>query len=81
MKSLSPTMQTALSIIQLSRGKEIRRFPGGTWYVTDPVGVADTFGTQTVHAMVARGVLVWSDWKENSRGRFPVAARVSEEIL
>jgi hypothetical protein len=65
---------TALLAWIRERGGEIVRFPGGFWTV-EPWG-QKTWGTSSVEALVKRGVLEYSEWKENRNGRFPIRARI-----
>ena len=80
-KPLSATMVCALDDIQ-EHGGEIVRYQGGYWSWRDVArrphdGVPEfSYGTNTIHALVTRGELEYSEWKENRRGKFPIAARV-----
>jgi hypothetical protein len=70
-------MQAALKMAH-DHGDELVRIPGGYWtWRGCPFngGVPqESFGTTTIEAIVTRGCLVYSEWKENARGKFPVAA-------
>jgi len=77
--SLSPTMRECADRIRSHCGRIIVRYPGGFWCVKNSSGetVAPTYGTTTVEALVKRGVLEYSEWKENRNGRFPIRARMT----
>ena len=71
--ALSTEMQRCLDRIAAHDGT-ITRYPGGFWIV-DKSGL--TYGTTTVQALVKRGWLEYCEWKENSRGKFPIKARIA----
>lgn len=78
MTTLSQTMRALLDCIA-EHGGEIERFPGGYWTVAKTVaqfGAQRTWGTTSIEALVSRGMLEYTEWKENRAGRFPVAARI-----
>lgn len=78
--TLSPEMQRCLDFVRANDG-QIHRHPGGFWAARafDVRSGAEHFGTTTVEALVSRGVLVYSQWKENRAGRFPTQATLSVE--
>lgn len=64
-------------------GMITRYHPGDFWCVENAAGetVSPTYGTTTVEALVKRGVLEYSEWKQNSRGRFPIRARMRFALI
>jgi hypothetical protein len=59
-------------------GGFLYRSPGGFWTKTPNGRLRDrTFGTPTVEALIARGLMVYDEWIEGRRGRFPVRAQVA----
>ena len=86
-KPLSPTMTECLAYIR-DGGGEIERFPGGFWATPGEHpwpghSVRQHYGTTTVQALITRGKLEYTEWKQNQTGRFPIramlAARQSQE--
>ena len=72
--SLSPSMREALFFVEKHAGR-IRRYPGGFW--TNPEKYEQpTFGTKTIEALVTRGYLFYSEWKQGRRGIFPIEAKL-----
>lgn len=68
---LSHEMQWCLQNIKLSGGT-ITRYPGGFWR---PDGEGKpSFGTTTIEALVKRGRLEYSEWKESHGRKFPIKA-------
>jgi hypothetical protein len=62
-----------LEAVRLARdhGDKLKRFPGGFW--TAPQwGIARTFGTPTIEALVKRGYAEYTEWVDGRSGRFPV---------
>lgn len=74
---LSPTMRQLVGFA-LSHGGEIVRFPGGFW-IAGPPGDGRKWGASTIEALVQRGCVEYSEWREGRGGRFPVKARVISE--
>ena len=71
-------MAVALSMAHEAGGKLVR-YVGGYWAPENsplrshdghPV---DYVGTSTIEALVKRGELTYSDWKEGRGGKFPIA--------
>lgn len=83
MADLSPTMQKALQHARWSGGKLVRH-PGGFWIPPD-LGISNNkakkhglwFGTSTVQALVQRGLMHYSRWKEGRKGKFPIEVEVN----
>lgn len=69
---LSPTMHECLRRIAIGGGV-ITRAPGGFWLTA---GYQGSFGTTTVEALVHRGKLRYSEWKETHGRKFPIQAEV-----
>lgn len=79
-KPLSATMAVTLAEITL-RGGKIVRHQGGYWTepgATPRAVIGHPFdwwaGTRTIEALVRRGELEYTEWKDGRGGRFPVAA-------
>lgn len=74
--ALSPSMQSALKLAG-SRGT-LRRAPGGYWvpnvadFIPASRGPRNWASTQTVRAMVARGVGEFTDWEQLRGERYPI---------
>ena len=83
---LSPAMLAALELAEKYGSDSLRRVAGGFWlngtdvtqrYARKP---GDSYAaTGTVRALVARGVMAWSEWSQNRAGRFPVCARIVKQ--
>lgn len=71
---LSPTMTNALRWIKEWGGK-VKRYPGGFWS-SPQAFLSVTFGTSTIEALVKRGVMAYSEWKDGRNGRFPIEANL-----
>lgn len=81
-RGLSPTMAAAIDFAR-RHGGVLARFVGGFWSfhscTRDHNGVpTEYFGTTTIEALVARGAMEYSAWREGRGGRFPVEARCVE---
>ena len=80
-QTLSPAMTVALDDIRVRCNGTVIRLPGGFWtYQGCPWGHrAPSFyiGTSTIQALVDRGHLDFSEWKDGRKGRFPVAASLT----
>lgn len=80
---LSPTMEACLEYIRDEGGGAIERYQGGFW--ASPGGSHPQashrlhYGTNTVQALVSRGRLQYTEWKENRTGCFPVRAEIVKE--
>lgn len=76
MTPLSPTMQEALEFVK-NHGS-IHRHPGGYWNREGDHSFTFTggFGASTINALVKRGHLTYTEWKEGRNGRFPIKAEV-----
>lgn len=62
--------------------KSMESCPGGYWAGRDyGPGNRSSFGTTTVEALIARGVIEYTDWREGRNGKFPVAAVLVERDL
>jgi len=79
---ISATMAIALAEASENAGQLIR-YHGGLWakrnaerdHYGNPI---DHCGTSTIEALVKRGEMVYTEWKEGRNGRFPVVATVTE---
>lgn len=70
--SLSPTMKDAYNFIK-ENGDKLYRHPGGFWSKKEWRSYREKyFGTNTIKALVARGVAEYTDWQQGRRGQFPV---------
>lgn len=72
---LSPEMVNCLEYATAGGGTIIR-FPGGFWRTDRQSPVS--YGTPTIAALVKRGKMDYSEWKEGRNGRFPVAATIRQ---
>lgn len=71
--ALSLKMQNCMKQIADGDGT-ITRYPGGFWY---PAGNGKpSYGTTTVEALVTRGRLEYSEWKQSHGRQFPIKARM-----
>ncbi len=68
---LSPTMREAVAIARENDG-HLNRYTGGVW--NGPAGRHPGVPTNTVRALVARGVFKWGRHESNIAGSFPVDA-------
>jgi hypothetical protein len=68
---LSPVMSKALDRIQKAGGYTVRT-AGGYWWPGEVR--SHWFGTSTVAALVKRGVLNYTEWKEGHNYKFPIRA-------
>lgn len=81
---LSTTMAAALADTH-DRGGVLMRQPGGFW--TKPgepytgSGYAWWINTPTVQALVIRGLMEYTEWKEGRNGRFPVQVKLVEKLV
>lgn len=73
---LSKTMRDLIKAM-IGNGGIVTRAPGGFWHCGG-YGTVPTWGTSTVHALVRRGVALYSEWTDGRNGRFPVAACLKE---
>lgn len=74
MNKLTDTMKTCLHYVALHGGK-IDRWPGGFWRE----GTAGLwFGTTTIEALVKRGKLRYSAYRESQGRSFPIQAELVE---
>jgi hypothetical protein len=74
---LSPTMQSAVDHAR-QHGGCLVRYPGGFWCRDGLMDHANPWwGTSTVQALVSRGVMTYTEWKETVRSRFPVRAAIA----
>jgi hypothetical protein len=80
-KPLSAVMAGVLADI-IDRGGVVVRHQGGYW--TYPGAVPhgrhrwDWYcGTTTIEALVARGELTYTEWRDGRRGRFPIKASIA----
>jgi hypothetical protein len=75
---VSKKMQQAM-LYALVNGGKLRRYRGGFWAMENwRHGQLPWFGTSTVEALVSRGLMSYSEWRDGRKGRFPVAAVVSK---
>ena len=83
-KPLSAVMAGVLVDI-IDHGGIVVRHQGGFWSYpgcTRNNGRLDWYcGTTTIEALVARGDLVYTEWKEGRRGKFPIRAQRLEDAL
>lgn len=73
---LTPTMQKALAQMRAA-GDKMNRYPGGFWK-TDRVNPV-SFGTPTMNALHARGLVVWSEHRKRAgeESSFPIQATIA----
>ncbi len=76
MKALSPTMCRLIEYAK-QHDDEIIRYAGGFWAHEDWRGTGSSFGTSTVEALVARGVMEYIEFKDGKNRRFPIAAKLT----
>ena len=77
-QEISKKMQQAM-LYALVNGGKLRRYRGGFWAMENwRHGQFPWFGTSTVEALVSRGLMSYSEWRDGRKGRFPVAAVVSK---
>jgi len=69
-------MQQTIAYIQ-ANGNEIYRHPGGFWAKKNWNLPEKYYGTMTIQSLVSRGILKYTEWKENKRGQFPVKAEMN----
>lgn len=73
---LTATMWRALNHA-VCNGGILERRPGGFWMLPSADYLkATSFGTPTVEALVKRGRMEYSEWKDGKRGKFPIRAQV-----
>jgi hypothetical protein len=83
-KPLSVTMAIAIGAV-IEHGGKLIRHPGGYWSWPgcprrQHDGVPEAyFGSLTVHALVERGELEYTEWRDGRDKRFPIAAAVPAE--
>jgi hypothetical protein len=76
---ISKKMQEAM-LYALANGGKLCRYRGGFWATENwRTGQYPWFGGSTVKALVSRGLMLYTEWSEGRKGRFPVAAVVSEQ--
>lgn len=68
---LSAVMREAIAIAKENAG-HLNRYSGGVW--NGPAGLHPGVPTNTVRALVARGILKWGRYESNAAGSFPVDA-------
>ena len=76
---LSPTMQSALDYAA-AHGGALVRLPGGFWRgqsATQWSQGVPYFGATTVDALVTRGAMTYTEWRDSRNGRFPVRAAIA----
>ena len=79
MGDLSETMQGALAHAKANGGSLVR-YPDGFWCRDGLMDHAvPWWGTSTVQALVKRGVMQYSEWRESANTRFPIRASIIEE--
>lgn len=75
---VSEKMQQAM-LYALANGGKLRRYRGGFWAMENwRKGQYPWFGASTIKALVSRGLMSYTEWREGRQGRFPIAAVVSE---
>lgn len=75
---ISKKMQQAM-LYALVNGGKLCRYRGGFWAMENwRKGQYPWFGTSTIKALVSRGLMSYTAWQEGRKGRFPIAAVVSE---
>jgi hypothetical protein len=85
-KKLSPTMLRAIDLAQ-QNGNKLYRHSGGFWagksfseeHSRNPDGTPTSEDTNTVHALVTRGVAEYTDHRTNARGSFEVEITLKAE--
>lgn len=80
---ISETMAKAIHFAQKCGGK-LTRHPGGFWRDDGPAmdrWGGTWFGTPTVEALVKRGLMTYTQWKESGNSRFPIEATLDKGEL
>ena len=78
-REVSKKMQQAM-MYALAHGGKLCRYRGGFWAMENwRHGQTPWFGGSIVKALVSRGLMSYTEWSAGSKGRFPVAAVVSEQ--
>ena len=75
--ALTKTMRQAVAFAR-QHGGMLYRHPGGFWSGPEFSGYGESYGSSTVEALVARGVVEYAGWKEGRNGRFPIIAKVTK---
>jgi hypothetical protein len=55
----------------------LTRHPGGYWGAPKYERYGVWFSTSTVDALVKRGRLIYTAWKDGRKGRFPIEAKIA----
>jgi hypothetical protein len=76
-KPLTSTMLDCLDYCR-TNGGSIHRHPGGFWGALAFERFA-SYGTSTVEALVRRGELEYTEWKERKFGPFPITAAIKQQ--
>lgn len=77
---LSPTMQSAVDHAR-QHGGSLVRYPGGFWCRDGLMDhAAPWWGTSTVQAIVKRGAMAYTEWKESAHSRFPIRATIARSV-
>lgn len=75
---ISKKMQQAM-LYALANGGKLCRYRGGFWAKENwRKGQYPWFGTSTIKALVKRGLMSYTEWREGRKGPFPIVAVVSE---
>jgi len=75
---VSKKMKQAM-LYALVNGGKLCRYRGGFWAMENwRKGQTPWFGASTVEALVSRGLMSYTEWRDGNKGRFPIAAVVSE---
>ncbi len=77
-REFSKKMQQAM-LFAMANGGKLRRYRGGFWAMEAwKKGQYPWFGGSTVEALVSRGLMAYTEWREGRKGNFPVAVVVLE---
>lgn len=84
-KPLSEAMQQCLDFLYLSK-KELTRYPGGRWALAGWGPTFDAaqdvyYSTGTIRGLLARGLLVVTNWGRFQGDKYPTAVYLSAEGL
>jgi hypothetical protein len=77
-REISKKMQQAM-LYAMSNGGKLRRYRGGFWaFESWHEGQYPWFDGSTVEALVSRGLMAHTEWREGRNGNFPIAVVVLE---
>lgn len=81
MSKISQTQKECLDYIK-ANGGIIYRYPGGFWGNANWQLGNKHFGTSTIHSLVIKGLLFYSEYKKSRYGNidFPIEAQIMSAI-